>query len=258
MIHFATSIFYMHGIARRLGIIVWCASVLASMGCSSLKIDEAKSKARRITIVAFGDSITAPRQNINKVFAQRLPDLLAANNIQANVINSGIGGSHSGHLSDNGFLSIRHGLDRFEDDVIKRNPDLVLIGFGTNDAYIDSNIAQGDSRISLALYKENLSYMINSLQKRAIKIILITPNPLGNMRPDFQNNRLFEYVKVLRVLSKKYRTGLVDNYQSFMDFQQSTSNSIDTLMSDSVHPNDRGHEIIAANILVQILNLTKH
>jgi lysophospholipase L1-like esterase len=249
---------YINRITNRLKTIAWCAIVLFPMGCRSLRTDDAKPKITAITIVAFGDSITAPRKSINKVFAQRLPDLLAANNIHANVINSGIGGSHSGRLSDNAYLNIKHGLDRFEDDVLKKNPNLVLIGFGTNDAYIDSNKAEGNSRISTDLYRANLAYMINSLQKRAIKVILIAPNPLGKKRPDFQNSRLFEYVKVLRELSKKYRTGLVDNYQSFMDFQRNSSENIDHLMLDSVHPSDRGHEIIAANILVQILDLTNH
>ena len=91
-----------------------------------------------LTIVAFGNSITATRKTIDKVYAQRIPALLLKKGIKANVINSGIPGSHTGHVTDNNLFKIKHALDRFESDVLAYNPDIVIIGFGTNDAHIDS------------------------------------------------------------------------------------------------------------------------
>ena len=230
-----------------------CIIVFIPFGCGSVK--KIQTLPSTLSIVAFGDSITAQRKNVGQVFAQRLPVLLGANGIRCQVINAGVGSNHSGRQSDYNYPQIRHGMDRFEVDVLNKNADVVIIGFGTNDAYIDSNVASGSSRISTELYRKNLNFMISSLKKRSVKVILMAPNPLGIKRPDFQNARLYEYVKIVRELSKSHRTALVDNYQSFQNFQTLGFGTIDDLLQDSVHPNDKGHEIIASNILHQILNL---
>ncbi|MCP4190650.1 MAG: hypothetical protein GY768_08470, partial [Planctomycetaceae bacterium] len=54
-----------------------------------------------LTIVAFGDSTTATRRTVKKVYADRLPELLKLSGIEAKVINAGVGGSHTGRLTDN-------------------------------------------------------------------------------------------------------------------------------------------------------------
>lgn len=208
-----------------------------------------------LTIVAFGNSITATRKTVNQVFAQRLPQLLAQKGVSASVINAGIPGSHTGRETDHNLFKIRHALDRFESDVLARHPDLVTIGFGINDAHIDSKVADGPSRIPLEKYRQNLSFMIESLQKQGSKVLLIVPNPLGSKYPDFQNERLAEYIGVVREFARKYRTGLVDNNRAFRDFQNRTGVSFDSLMLDGVHPNDKGHELIAGNLADEIVRM---
>lgn len=212
---------------------------------------------RTIQIVAFGNSITAPRPSVDQVFAQRLPALLAARGIDATVINAGVGGSHTGKLEDNNFTKVKHALDRFDEDVLTHHPDVVIIGFGTNDAYIDSGDPNGPSRISLPKYRENLSYMIESLQQRGIKVILVAPSPLAAPRPDFQNERLYQYVKEVRRLSKKYRTGLADNHKLFKNYKH-MGKKYETLLPDGVHPNDEGHRIIAENMCNQLSKLLRN
>lgn len=211
-----------------------------------------------VTIVAFGNSITATRKTINKVFAQRLPGLLLENGIKTRVINSGIGGSHTGRQSDHNLFKIKHALDRFDSDVIAHNPDVVLIGFGTNDAHIDSKVRGGKSRIPLDKYKDNLEYMINRLLEQNSGIILIAPNILGAKYGDVQNDRLIQYVKVVRHLARKYKLGLVDNYKLFIKFQRKSGESYDSLMLDGVHPNDRGHELIAGELVKEVLKILKN
>jgi lysophospholipase L1-like esterase len=218
---------------------------------------EKRNPGDSVTIVAFGNSITAIRKTVHKVFAQRIPDLLLEKGIRARVINSGIPGSHTGRQSDHGLFKIRHALERFESDVLAHNPDLVIIGFGTNDAHIDSKLPDGDSRIPLNKYKSNIEYMINQLLGRNIKVILIAPNILGANHGDLQNDRLLQYVKVVRKLSKKYRLGLVDNYKLFINFQKKSGKSYDTLMLDGVHPNDLGHELIANRMAQEIFKTLK-
>jgi lysophospholipase L1-like esterase len=69
----------------------------------------AAEQPRELTIVAFGDSTTAPRPTVELVYADRLPALLQGRGIDARVVNSGVGGSHTGRLADNGISRQRRG-----------------------------------------------------------------------------------------------------------------------------------------------------
>lgn len=210
-----------------------------------------------LVIVAFGNSITAERGTVKKVFAQRLPNLLSRQGITVKVINAGIPGSHTGRRTDHDLFKIRHGMDRFESDVLSHDPDLVIIGFGTNDSYIDSKVKGGDARIPRKSYSNNLTHFITRLQAIDAKVILMAPNILGAKYPDFQNRRLLKYVKVVRRLSRKYKIPLVDNYKLFVTYQKRTHSSFDQLMLDGCHPNDKGHELIAHELVTAILEIEK-
>lgn len=211
----------------------------------------------RLKIVTFGNSITAERKGIQQVYAQRLPALLAEKGISVRVINSGVGGSHTGRFADNPTFKIKHALDRFETDVLDHNPDLVTFGFGSNDAYIDSKVKDGPSRIPLDKYEANLTYMIKTLQAKGTMIVLIVPNIMWGNSGGIQNDRLLLYRKVLKKLSRKYHTGFVDNYMGFVDYQKKTGISYETLMPDGIHPNDKGHELIAASLAKEIERIVK-
>lgn len=224
----------------------------AKPNCTKIGIEKSNDP---ILIVAFGNSITAERGSVDQVFAQRLPDILAAKGIQATVVNSGIGGSHTGRRTDHDLFKIRHGRDRFQNDVLDYSPDLVIIGFGTNDSFIDSKSPGGLSRIPLDSYKENLVYYITNLKAIDAKIILMAPNILGANFGDFQNKRLLQYVKVVRKLARKYHTGLVDNYKLFQMYGKQHKVSYEVLMLDGCHPNDDGHMLIAQHLAVEISKL---
>ena len=211
-----------------------------------------------LLIVAFGNSITAERKTVDQVFAQRLPHLLAQEEVNVKVINSGVGGSHTGRQIDHDLFEIKHGMDRFQNDVMDHRPDLVIIGFGTNDSYIDSKTPNGTSRIPLDAYQANLEYFITNLQAQGSEIILIAPNILGARYGDFQNKRLLKYVKVVRKLSRKHRTGLVDNYNLFQKYAKAKQISYEDLMLDGCHPNDVGHQLIAEHLTIEILKQFKN
>jgi lysophospholipase L1-like esterase len=184
-----------------------------------------------------------------------LPDLLLVQGITCRVINAGIGGSHTGTRTDHDLFKIRHARDRFESDVLAKYPDMTFIGFGTNDSYIDSKLKNGPSRIPLKDYRKNLIYLINGLKDAGSKIILIAPNILGEKYPDFQNNRLLQYVKVVRKLAKEFQTGFVDNFKLFRKYGRKKDNTIDDLMLDGVHPNDKGHALIANALVEEIVKI---
>ena len=229
--------------------------LFTTMEAKSLFLAEFSFSSDTLTIVAFGNSITATRATVSQVFAQRLPNLLSVKGISCRVINAGIGGSHTGRMEDHGLFKIAHARDRFESDVLARNPDITLIGFGTNDAYIDAKVKGGLSRIPLEDYRKNLIYLIINLQKVGSKIILITPNILGEEYPDFQNQRMLKYVRVVRRLAGKFKTGLVDNYRLFKKYGRQEDYTIDDLLLDGVHPNDKGHTLIAKELSKEIVEI---
>lgn len=79
---------------------------------------------KSLTIVAFGDSITAAAEQAPE---NRWPAMLEAAlrerfpGIDLGVINAGVGGN-----------TTREGLARIEPDVLRHNPDLVLVEFGND------------------------------------------------------------------------------------------------------------------------------
>lgn len=77
------------------------------------------------TIVAFGDSTTAPRGNL-VVYSTLLQSELFAQGQPIRVVNSGVGGN-----------TTEVARDRFERDVLAYQPDLVVVQFGINDSAVD-------------------------------------------------------------------------------------------------------------------------
>ena len=109
--------------------------------------------------MTFGNSTTAPRKTIKKVYAVRLHEILTDAGIDNKVINAGIPGSHTGSIKDNNLFKIAHGMDRFDTAVLIYNPNWVTINFGINDSWQDAG-KKGKSRIPINEYRHNLSFFI--------------------------------------------------------------------------------------------------
>lgn len=199
-------------------------------------------------IVAFGDSTTATRGPL-KVYAGLIDHALP----DATVINAGIGG----HNTD-------HAKARFAKDVLANTPDTVIIQFGINDAAVDvwKKPAPREPRVNIERYTKNLRHFVQTLKQRGAKIVLMTPNPIrwtpklkarygkapyrGN-DPDGFNVLLRQYAAAMRALAMDEDVPLVDVYETF---QQSAD--IDSLLLDGMHPNDRGHRIVADLLLKKL------
>lgn len=202
---------------------------------------------KEILIVTFGNSTTAPRKGIEKVYALRIHELLNEAGIQNKVINSGIGGSHSGSVKDNDFTKIEHGMDRFEKAVVNHHPNWVTMNFGLNDAYQDKGEGTS-SRIPVEKYVENLNYFISQIKKDGGKIIVLTPNPVGSKLPKFRYERLTQYRKAAKGIAKANHVYFIDSWKLFYRHTRKDPKSIDSLLPDGTHPNDQGHKLIADEI----------
>ncbi len=212
-----------------------------------------------LKIVAFGNSTTAYRRTITAVYSQRLPEFFQKRNIPVHVFNEGIGGSHTGRITDNSRFSIPHALDRFDTAVLARNPDFVTINFGINDSWVDTGDPDDPSRIPLEDYRKNLLYMVNRLKMNNISVIMMTPNVLGKNRDVWRKERTEKYVKVVRKIAGKERLTLIDQWKIMPRMAAKEGKEVDVfLLPDGMHPNDSWHQIQAEIISGKIFDLLKN
>lgn len=218
-----------------------------------------KGAQDNVTIVAFGDSTTAPRQVEGKslrIYADILRDELAAKAQTATVINAGVGGNDTGQARA-----------RFEKDVLSQKPDIAIIQFGLNDSCIDLWDGKDKPRVAKTAYVENLRYFVETLRAGNCTAILMTANPMrwtpqllelyGKAPFDVNDPWGFnllnrEYAQSVRDLSAELKVPLVDVYQGFLDYSAVPGHAAEDLLLDGMHPNDKGHALIAQWLMEKI------
>jgi len=211
-----------------------------------------KSDQQQKSIVVFGNSTTAWRPKaIKKVYGLRLEEKLQANGFDCIVINSGVGGSHTGHIEDNDRHKKRHALDRFQSDVLDYKPEMVVMQYGINDSYVDEGGPEGKSRISLEKYYDNLTYMVKKMQEAGIKVVLMTPNQFDDRKEAWRLERLALYKDQLKRVAKENNLPLIDVWELNEQYKKENG-SLTPLLLDGVHPNDEAHEIIAEKLFIEV------
>ena len=236
-------------------------AVLAPVFCAANCLaSENSQKEKPYTIVVFGDSTTATRGKLD-IYANRLARELPAKRIKAEIINAGVGGN-----------TTQMAMARFERDVLAKNPDLVVIQFGINDSAIDvwKTPPATEPRISKGKYIQNLEKFIEILKARKCKVILMTPNqmcwtqrlkenygkpPYNTADPDGFNVTLREYAQAVRETAEKHKVPLVDVYAAYLAYGKIENQSVNNLLLDGMHPNDKGHRIVAGLLIPEIVKL---
>lgn len=210
-----------------------------------------------LKIVAFGNSTTAYRKTITGVYSQRMPEYFQRDNIPVQIFNEGVGGSHTGRISDNSLHKIRHALDRF-DDILARHPDIVTFNFGINDSWVDSDDSTGVSRIPLIKFRENLLYMVGTLKKMNIDVIIMTPSGFGKNIPAWRKKRTDGYALVIRDIAKKEDIPLIDQWKLMSSSNFLKGREIDSfLLPDGIHTNDAWHKVLAEKLSATIISYVK-
>ncbi len=179
-----------------------------------------------LVVVAFGDSITAA-DNWQKHLESQFG---------IDIINAGVGGD-----------STKSAKSRFKTDVLNKFPDVVFISFGTNDSAIDMA-----KSVTVAEYKENLTYYIEECKKVCAKVIINIPPPVvdelyltRHQSAPFEpyggpNGLVAIYAEAAREVAREQDVYYTDLNQVF-----SSTDDYTKYFPDGVHPSDTGYKMYA-------------
>lgn len=212
-----------------------CQSAAPADLLRDLKIELTKEwpKNRIINVVFHGHSVPAgyfktPVVNTLEAYPLQVLKKLKAHYPFAviNVINTSIGGENS-----------KSGASRFETEVLTHRPDVICIDYALND--------QG---LGLEEARKAWSSMVEKASAKRVKVILLTPSP--DLRVDAldEKSTLEKHRMQIIELAKQHTVGLVDSYALFKN-KIKQGEKISDYMSQINHPNEKGHELIANEIV---------
>ncbi|HJV19808.1 MAG TPA: GDSL-type esterase/lipase family protein [Sediminibacterium sp.] len=191
-------------------------------------------------VVFFGDSITEMGAQPGG-YIRLLENVLGKENLadQYELVGAGISGNKVTDL----YL-------RLEEDVLKKNPDIVVMYVGINDVWHKRLAGTGTDYMKYGQFYEAI---VKKLQAAGIKVIVCTPTVIGE-RKDFSNEQdgeLNMYSNWLRYYAKTNQLPCVDLRTAFTNYliaNNPSNQEKGILTSDRVHLNATGNQFVADEI----------
>lgn len=192
---------------------------------------------RRKKIIFFGDSITQAGVQPGG-YISLIRESLQAQKVDANyeLVGAGIGG--------NKIYDLFH---RMDEDVLSKNPDIVVVYVGVNDVWHKQTYGTGTDADK---FEKFYTTMITRMLAKNIQVVLATPACIGE-RTDFSNQQdgdLNRYSNIIRGLAAKHNLPLVDLRKAFLDYNlaNNTANKESGILTtDRVHLNNAGNKLVA-------------
>lgn len=198
-------------------------------------------------VIFFGDSIT--QQGVEPGgYITRIDSMckLEKKSAEFEFVGSGIGGNKVYDL----YL-------RMDDDVLAKNPDIVVIYIGVNDVWHKVSYGTGTDPDK---FEKFYNAILKKLKDRNIRVIVCTPAVIGE-RTDFSNQQdddMNRYASIIRGIAQKNNLPLVDLRQKFLDYnkQYNKENKESGILTrDKVHLNDKGNQLVAYEMWTAIRKL---
>ena len=195
---------------------------------------------KKTRIIFFGDSITQAGVNAGG-YIKRIDSMcrLEGKEESYEFIGAGIGGNKVYDL----YL-------RMDNDVLAKEPDIVIIYIGVNDVWHKTSSGTGTDANKFEVFYQSI---IDKLKAKKIRIILCTPAAIGE-KTDYSNPQdgdMNEYSNIIRRIAKKNDLKLVDLRKAFLDYNlKSNPENKDRgiLTTDRVHLNANGNQLVADEI----------
>lgn len=171
------------------------------------------------TILFLGDSLTEGYQLAkDQAYPALIEKELKAKVPTLKIINAGVSGATSAS-----------GLKRL-DWYLKARPDIMVLALGAND---------GLRGIKVSETEKNLSLVIEKAKQGGIKVILAGMKMPTNMGENYRSEFEQIFVKVAKRYSLKLIPFLLEGVGGVPELN----------LSDGIHPNPKGHEVMAKNVL---------
>ena len=196
------------------------------------------------TLLFIGDSITdcgrrePPHQPLGCGYVRLVADMLAVREPKKKVavLNRGIGGNNIGDLRN-----------RWHDDVLEIRPDWLSVKIGINDL---NQTLCGYQDFQPHVFEQHYDFLLGETVRRlpGCRLLLIEPFFMSRDRTrDSYRARVLrvlpDYLDVVRRMSRKYKTRLVNTHALFQ--QQLKHHRLEVFSNEPVHPNSAGHLLIA-------------
>lgn len=156
-----------------------------------------------------------------------------------------------------------------EDEVLKYNPDYVLVMFGANDLgygiygkkernpNITDNKREKEIIRRRNVYKANIRIISQLLLQRNTNVILMTPMPFDDYERNVDReiqygacDELKRYGNIVKQVADELYVDTIDMYSSFKSVEDSfEKDGVRLFLDDRIHPNEQGHKIMASIIL---------
>lgn len=193
--------------------------------------------ATKPKVICFGDSIT------NRGYPKILAKLVAVD-----AINAGVGGN-----------STAKALRRLKKDVLTREPDVVVVQFGTNDLRADADHAY----VPVAQFRANLESIVDQCRTQNATIVLCTLPPIDHKAFFTRHEREpFDALGGLGTLITNYRDAARqvanDRQVTLVDLNSLLAKQPSWMSHDGVHPSAAGNAIIAKHVAAAVSSLLKN
>lgn len=196
---------------------------------------------KKTKIIFFGDSIT--QAGVKKGgYIDRIQNFINQQSLheQYELAGAGIGGNKVYDL----YL-------RMEDDVLAKDPQLVVIYVGINDVWHKTSHGTGTD---LDKYEKFYVAIIKKLQAKGIRVAVCTPTVIGEKKENGnpQDKDLNTYSEVIRRLAVTYNCTLIDLRKAFASYEQANNNDdkeSGLLTTDRVHLTDAGNQLVADEMI---------
>lgn len=135
---------------------------------------------------------------------------------------------------------------RLEDDVIKKDPDLVIIYIGLNDVWHKLSGTGTDTDKFQKFYQA----IIARIKEKGSKIIICTPAVIGE-KTDFSNpldGDLNSYSNIIKDIAKQNNLPLIDLRKVFLEYNiihNKENKEAGILTKDKAHLNEKGNQVVA-------------
>lgn len=136
---------------------------------------------------------------------------------------------------------------RMEEDVLAKNPDVVVIYVGVNDVWHKTLLGTGTDPDK---FEKFYTAILKKLKEKNIKAVLCTPAVVGE-KNDMSNpldGDLNRYSNIIRDIAKKNNLPLIDLRKKFIDYELANNpenKEKDILTYDRVHMNPKGNQFLA-------------